>query len=179
MNLVEHHSGLRAYLARHAGWLLRYESGEDLWQGLQVRLLEHGKTYEYRGREAELKWLYTVARSFLNDRRKYWSRLKRGSAGLLRLTMGATPVPGAAAEPAADATGPSTFAERREDLALAVQALGALPPRDRDIVRWTSEGAETADLAARLGLTTEAARQARHRALERFRKLFRIARGAP
>ncbi|MCK6459941.1 MAG: hypothetical protein L6Q95_08615, partial [Planctomycetes bacterium] len=72
-------------------------------------------------------------------------------------------------DPAATATGPSTFAARREHLKLAVQALAALPPRDRDLVKSTSEDAE------RLGLRYDAAKQARLRALGRFRKAFDLA----
>lgn len=72
-------------------------------------------------------------------------------------------------------TGSSTFAARREHLRLAVLALAALPPRDRDLVRRTSEDVPIEEQAKSLGLSYDAAKQARLRALERFRKAFDLA----
>ena len=176
--LEEFRGDLQSYLARHAGWILRFETAEDLLQGLHVRALERGKGFRYQGREPFLKWLYTVARTYLADRHAYWSALKRRSASLLRLTAGGTPRdPDSVREPAGKRTGPSTFADRREQLAIAVKALAVLPDRDRKLVRWSSEGVDLKEQAERLGLGYEACKRARQRALERFRKAFRLASG--
>lgn len=176
--LEEYRGDLERFLARRAGWILRYETPEDLLQGLHVRALERGRDFEYRGKEPFLKWLYTVARTHLADRHAYWSALKRRSANLLRLTSGGTPRdPDSVREPAGERTGPSTFADRREQLAIAVKALAVLPDRDRKLVRWSSEGVDLPEQAERLGLSYEACKRARQRALERFRKAFRLASG--
>ena len=175
-HLQEFEDDLVSFLARHAGWILRYETVEDLMQALHVRVLERGADFEYRGKEPFLKWVYTVARTLLADRREYWSALKRKSAGLLRLTAGAgTPSDTRAVrEPAGEATGPSTFASRREQLAQAVKALAVLLPRDRDLVRWASEDMPLEEQAQRLGISYNAAKQARHRAIDRFQKAYEL-----
>jgi DNA-directed RNA polymerase specialized sigma24 family protein len=161
---------------RHAAWLVRYESGDDLAQGLWLRLLEREHGFRYEGREPMLKWAFAVARSFLADRRAYWGALKRRSAHVLRLTgAGGTASPGAAPEPAGTVTGPSTRASRREQLALAVRVLAVLPARDRKLVRWATEGVGADEQARRLELTPAALRKARERALERFREAYALA----
>ena len=97
----------------------------------------------------------------------------------MRLTWGGTPSsdPGAAPEPAGTVTGPSTFAMRREQLSLAVRVLEALLPRDRDLVRWSSEGVSLEEMARRLDIGYAAAQRAHLRALSRFRDAFALASG--
>jgi RNA polymerase sigma factor (sigma-70 family) len=175
--LEEFRIDLHSYVTRHAGWLLRYEAQEDLLQGVHVRILE--SEFRYEGRKPFLKWLYIVARTYLADRADYWSALKRQSAKLVRLTRGATPSsdPGAAPEPAGTVTGPSTFAVRREQLALAVRVLDALLPRDRDLVKWSSEGVPLEEMAGHLDISYAAAQRAHLRALGRFRDAYGLATG--
>lgn len=167
------------FARRRAGRLLRYEAAEDLAQGIRARALERGRDFEFRSENEFLSWLYTVARTYLADRRSYWTALKRRPARLLRLTWADTDTTDRAAvpEPPSTRTGPSTFASRREQLALAVKALAVLLPRDRDLVTWNAEGLSIADLAERLDLSHEAAERARLRALERFRKAYRLVAG--
>jgi RNA polymerase sigma factor (sigma-70 family) len=172
--LLDARRDLLRYVERHAGRLLRYDGAEDLVQQICVRVLEQEGAFEYRGEEPFFAWLYGVARSCMQSRREYWAALKRRPAGLLRLTAAASSDSGAAAEPAITATGPSTFAARREELTIAVRALGVLMERDRQLVHWASEGLDTATIAERLGLTQEAATRARHRALGRFRKAHHL-----
>jgi RNA polymerase sigma factor (sigma-70 family) len=170
--LPRFHAELRDFVRRHAGRLLRYEGADDLVQAVHARALERGGGFRYLGREPFLAWLFTVARSCLADRHAYWAALRRKPKGLLRLTQGG--VGGTPVDPVLSATGPSTYAGRRESLDLAVRALALLPERDRDLVRWASEDVPLADQAARLGLSYAAADSAARRAVERFRKAFRI-----
>jgi len=163
---------LLSFLGRHAGWLLRLETAEDLLQGLHLRALERGAAARFDSRGAFLKWIHTVARTHLADRREYWSALKRDSARLVRLSTAG------AGEAAGTGTGPFTFAARRELAAIAVRALAVLRPRDRRLVRWTAEGVSLEEQAERLGISYTAARQARTRAVNRFRKAFELARRA-
>jgi RNA polymerase sigma factor (sigma-70 family) len=162
---------LLAFLRRHGGWVLRLETAEDLMQGLHLRVLERGSEARFEDRKAFLKWIYAVARTYVADRKVYWSALKRDSARLVRLTTA-----GAGFEQVAAITGPSTFASRRELAAIAIRTLAVLRPRDRRLVRWTAEGVPLEEQAIRLGLSYTAARQARARAVERFRKAFELAR---
>lgn len=178
--LVETRDDLAAFVRRHAAGLLRFETADDLVQAVHVRALESEAHFSWRGREPFFAWLYTVARRELSDRRAHWAALKRGSGDLLRLTEGAagtsgTADPRAVAAPPAKGSGPSTFADRREQLVRVIRTLDALLPRDRDLVRWTAEGVDLAEQAERLGISYDAVERARARALDRFRKAFTLA----
>ncbi len=176
--LDEHRSDLHRYLQRRAGRLLRYESSEDLVQGVHLRAIERGKGFEYRNREAFLKWLHTVANSYLVDRVAYWTALRRRPGLLLRLTAQAsTPFPGAVAEPPTKNTGPITFAQRREQVDAAIRALDLLMPRDRRIVLLKREGMSIEEIGKRVDLNYNAAERAHARAVERYRKAFRLCGG--
>jgi len=177
--LEESRPELVGFVVREARGLLRFESAEDLVQAIHLRAVEKSGRLDFRGREPFFAWLHTLARNHLSDRRAHWGALKRCSGRLLRYTAGAadTADPLAVPLPAAPGPGPSTFADRREQIVLAVRTLDALLPRDRDLVRWTSEGLPLAEMAARLGVTYAAADQARRRALERFRRAFGLLSG--
>ena len=177
--LVNHRRDLARFLQHQAGWLLRYEAADDLLQGLYVRVLEQAGKFEYRGPEPFLAWVYKVARHNLAERRRYWSRLKRKPAALVRLTSGGTTDGHSPVDPADTATGPVTFAERREQLTIAVRAMAVLLERDQELVRWASESVDTAAVARRLEISVEAARRARNRALERFRWAFDLLANPP
>lgn len=172
--LVRYRVDLLRFVERRAGPLLRFETPDDLVQGIHLRALEHQDRFEYRGREPFLGWLHELARNYLSKRRAHWSALKRRPAGLFRLTRAEGT--GGVAEPAGAGTGPATFAERREMLTLAVQALDLLMERDRQLVRWASRGVTTDEIAERLDLSRTSAERARQRAVERFRKAFRLLR---
>jgi DNA-directed RNA polymerase specialized sigma24 family protein len=60
-------------------------------------------------------------------------------------------------------------------LKLALEALATLLPKDRDLVRWSSEAVPLEEQAERLGISYDAAKQARLRALERFRKAYELS----
>ena len=162
-----HRADLEAFVRRHAGRLLRFESVEDLVQGIHVRALE--ADYEHQGREPFLKWMHVLARRHLAARYAHWVALRRKPASLVRLTQaeGAT----------ATDTGPRTYAERREMLTLAVRAVAILRPKDRQMVQWESEGVPLKERAERLGVSYAAADSARRRALERFRKTYEFLLG--
>ena len=173
-HLTRFHGELLAYVRRHAGRLLRYESDEDLMQEVHLRALQAGPRYRHDGREPFLKWIHAVVRSVLADRHAHWGALRRRPAALLRLTQGGS---GGGVDPALSATGPSTFAARREMLDLAVKALALLREEDRQLVRWRSEDVPLTEQAGRLGLSYAATDSASRRALERFRKSYRLVAG--
>jgi len=172
--LVANRVGLLRHVERHAGRVLRFETADDLVQGIHLRALKSSGSFEYRGLEPFLAWLHEVARSHFKERREHWWALKRRPAGLFRLTQGVSSDPDAVVEPAGTATGPSTFAARKEHLTFAVKALGMLLPRDQKLVRWSTEGMGDEEMAGRLGLEPRAAARARQRAIERFRHAYRL-----
>ena len=170
--LVRYRRQLVRHLERAGGGLLAYESAEDLAQGVHLRALDDG-SFEYRSDEAFVAWLYTVAGRHVADRNDYWKALKRGSGRVLRLTMSGTGS-WAGFGPVATATGPSTFASRRELLVIVAKAMSALPERDRRLVRWASEGLSVGEQAERLELTYAAAQRAGLRAQDRLRKAVEL-----
>jgi RNA polymerase sigma factor (sigma-70 family) len=178
-DLLERHRSRVAGIVRgEARGLLRFETEEDLVHGVVLRALERGGTFEWRGEPSFFAWLRRISESYIADRRAHWGTLKRRSGRVLRFagsgeTAGGSAVP----EPAADGTGPSTFAARREMIALATRALDLLLPRDRDLVRWSADGVTLEEQAARLGVAYEAVGKARQRAIERFRKTFALVSG--
>lgn len=167
---------LLRYVRRNAGRLLARESDEDLVQAIQVRALEHGRDCAFATREAFFAWLYKVAASHLADRHTYWAAQRRASERLLRLTRSGSQTrdPLAVPEPATPAEGPSTQAGREDDERKALRALDLLLPRDRDLVEWMAQDVPLEEQARRLGISYTAARQSRHRALERFRTAFAL-----
>jgi len=172
--LVRHRVHLLRHVERRGGPVLRFETVDDLVQSIHLHALEHRDAFQYRGLEPFLAWINEVARRYLKDRRDHWAALKRRPAGLVRLTQVGSNDPGAAAEPAGRGTGPATFAARREQLNLAVRALEMLMPRDRDLVRWTTQGHDDDSIATRMHLERKTAARARQRAVERFRKAYRL-----
>jgi len=107
------------------------------------------------------------------------SSLERKPGALFRLTSGGSTDGHSPVDPADTATGPVTFAERREQLTVAVQAMAVLLERDQELVRWTSGGAGTAEVAKKLGINVESARRARNRAIERFRQAYDLLANRP
>lgn len=169
--LQREHSRLRALVEHEAGRSLRYESVDDLVQGIAMRALR--SDFEYVDDARAIAWLKLVARRFLKDRHAYWSAMRRASGQALRLTMSDVPASGVGIS-AVSAAGPATFAERRELVELAMRALGTLPDRDRELVQWASQGVELDEQAERLGVSYAACQRAGVRARERFRLAFDV-----
>jgi RNA polymerase sigma factor (sigma-70 family) len=179
--LLQHSRGeIQRYVEKRAGGaLIRMESSEDLAQDICARALRHRGTFEWRDEVSFRAWLFEIARNHIEDRRDYWSALKRAGTDLLR--MGAVDSRDASwrelSNIAASVTGPSTFAVRREQLALAAKSLALLLPKDRTLVEGIAAGQSTQDQATQLGLSVPATESARKRALERLRKTFKLVAG--
>lgn len=174
--LSRHDAGLAALIRREAGVaLLRFDSIDDLLQGARAEAIRSAASLEYRGEPAFTGWLHEVARRHLSARRDYWFACKRNPGALLRLTLtGFEGRPLPRAELADTATGPVTFAQRREMLVQAARAAALLLPRDRQIVQWTIDGLDARRIGEHLGLSEAAADKARQRALERLRQAFEL-----
>lgn len=169
---------LRFVERRAGGALVRMESPEDLTQDILARALRAAPSFEWRDELAFRAWLFEVARNHLQDRRDYWSALKRAGSAVLRIERGFdSEAWSEISDLAASVSGPSTFASRREQVAVAAKALALLLPRDRELVQGITLGLSASEHAAQLGLTTQAVESARKRAVERLRKTFRLVLG--
>lgn len=174
--LAKFHSEMEAFLKLKGRGLLRFESLEDLLQGVHLRAWESRRDFEYRSDREFLAWIHVVAERHIADRHDYWSALKRDTARVVRLTRGEDPTTDllGAVLPAWSQSGPGTLAARRELMVMAVRALASLPPRDQQLVRYFAEGLDLDDQAQQLGLSYAAVQRAGLRALERFRKAFAL-----
>ncbi len=175
--LLRHEPALAALIRREAGVaLLRFDTPDDLLQGVRYETIRSAPSLEWRGDAAFAAWLFEIARRHLSARRDYWFARKRNPGAILRLTMtnpsGDAPLerPGLADT----ATGPATFAQRRDLLVRAARATALLLPRDRQIVEWTVDGLSARDIGGILGLSETAADKARQRALERLQQAFEL-----
>ncbi len=175
--LARYRPELVAFAQREAGVaLLRFESADDLVQTVHHEALRSADRFEWQGEKQFLGWVFTIARRCFSGRRAHWFALKRNCGRVLRLTWSG---PGAEQsryrfDPEDTGTGASTFANRRELLVKATLAMNALLPRDRDIVRWTTEGLSIDEQASRLQISREAAARAQNRALERLRRAYSL-----
>ncbi|GMV25822.1 MAG: hypothetical protein AMXMBFR58_18530 [Phycisphaerae bacterium] len=174
--LADHRTAVEAIVRREAGVvLLRFESFDDLMQGVAQEAIRAAPGFQWNGPEAFHAWIALLARRFLSGRREYWLAHKRNPGRIFRLTItGEGGQPLDRPELADTRTGPATFAFRREQLVLVTKSMAMLLPRDREIVVWLSEGATAQEIAARLGLSLDAAEKARTRALDRLRKTFTL-----
>ncbi len=171
--ILERSNHVEAVVRRHAGSLLRLETVDDLAQGARLSILQSIDVFEWRGDEAFDGWVATVVRNHLNDRRAYWNAARRNAGHLLRVSL-AGPQSGVAMgiEPISSRTGPLTFAERRDQVDVAMQALATLLPRDQELLELERQGATVEEIATALDLTPGSAGRARLRALDRFRRAY-------
>jgi len=155
--------------------VLRFESEDDLVQGIHVHALAVEEHFEYRSDNEFIAWLFTVARQHIVNRQRYWSAARRDGGNMLRVTSGGgNSSVSSGIRPAASQTGPGTLAGKREQLALATKVVGLLSERDQRLIQWMSEDVPLEEVAERLDLTYDAAKRARLRAMERFRQTFEL-----
>lgn len=171
--ILERSELVEAVVRRHAGSLLRLETVDDLAQGARLSVLQSADAFDWRGPSAFDGWIATVVRNHLNDRRSYWNAARRNAGHLLRVSL-AGPQSGVTkgVEPISSRTGPLTFAERRDQVDVAMQALATLLPRDQELLELERQGATIQEVADALELTLDSAGRARLRALDRFRRAF-------
>jgi RNA polymerase sigma factor (sigma-70 family) len=165
------------WMGRHASGLRRFESPEDLAQGVCLRVVEAAGRYEHRSDPEFVGWMLAIARQYVADRHAWWRAAKRDAGPVLRLTLGGATSGAGAPEPSVSQTGATTFAGRREALARATRTLAALGDRDADLVRQVVNDVPIEETSRRLGISYDAAQRARLRAVERLRKLYALAGG--
>lgn len=171
-------SEMLALARRRAGpHVLRLETAEDLVQGICAHVLERGIDPALDSDAKRRAWLLRVASNYIADRRDHWTALRRDGSRVLRMSFaeGVETSYGKVADLAASVTGPSTFAVRREQVSIAALALDMLLPRDRELIEGLSKGLSIDEQAAALKIGYEACERARLRAIERFRRTFKLA----
>lgn len=66
--LVQHHEDLLRRLRSRGGGLFRFESEEDLAQGVHLRALNSAQRFEYQGEQAFRGYLSQLVRAHVADR---------------------------------------------------------------------------------------------------------------
>ncbi len=103
--LINHQEALRLYVERHASSrLLRYETPEDLVQGIFYTALRAASQFVYRSEKEFFGWIYLIARRHIYDRSTHWYALKRNAGKVLRVAQQETGILESrpAIDPAAD-----------------------------------------------------------------------------
>ncbi len=181
MLLEEHRESLNRLVTFEGRLLLRYEGAEDVVQGVMAFALTLESKYEHRGPEAFRGWLRVIAKQYFSNRSRYWLSRRADAGAALRITTagGGLEAKGRL-NPAGSGTGALTHADRRERLVLAAKAMAVLSERDRALIHDLSGDVSLEETALSLGVTYEAAKKARQRALERFRATAELLqRGVP
>lgn len=177
--LEQHRKRLLGFVRGEAKGLTRYETEEDLVQGIHIHALSVVEHFEYRSENEFIAWLFTVARQHMVNRQRYWNAARRDGGNLLRITAAGsgTRSTSSGIDPSAGMTGPGTLAGRREQLALATKVVALLGERDQSLINWMSQDVPLEEVAKRLDLSYEAAKRARLRAIDRFRTTFELLAG--
>jgi RNA polymerase sigma factor (sigma-70 family) len=141
------------------------EDASDLVQRTLTRAVE--SIEDFRGSSlAEWRgWLAAIARNEARSSRRYWSAKRRASSAQVPIVSGA--------EPACPADSPSAVvrqAELGEQLKLAISRLA---PEHQQLVRWrTGDSLSHAEIAERLQITVDAARQRCKSAMDALRRAW-------
>lgn len=168
-----HRESLKRFVEREARGLFAHESADDLVQGIHLRALQAASQYVHRSEREFLGFIATLARRHIADRHEHWTALRRSAGTLLRITLSPPADSAPGVQPASLSAGPATFAARREQIGLAVKALDQLAERDRQLIEWQTADVPIEEIAKRLGVTYDAAKHARQRAIEKFQEVAR------
>lgn len=129
--LRTHLPGLRAYIRLHSDQALRAcESCSDLAQSVCMEVLENLGKLEYRGEAAFRSWLFKLAMSKINDRRRYWLAQKRDRRQLAE----ATPTELREGEGYASIVTPSRVAMGLEEMQKLEACFDELPEDQRQVL---------------------------------------------
>jgi RNA polymerase sigma-70 factor (ECF subfamily) len=141
------------------GFLADPGAAEDAAQDAMLELLDH--LHRYDPRRPWRAWRNALVLNLCRD------RARRGAARAQAEERGA----GVRPEPALP--DPSLLAEAAETRALVARALGALPPREREVfVLHDLEGGATAEVAALMGVGESSVRSLLSLARRRLRTLL-------
>lgn len=143
---------------------------EDVWQDVLLQAWRARRQVEWQGHGAFRRWLLQIAENCLRALFDHDRAQKRGGGVHPRSLAHDT---SAAAGPA-DSTTPSRVAADRELAAHMEQALAALAPEEREVLRLRSfESVSLEETAATLGLSVSAVRHRFRRGVTAFEHRLR------
>jgi RNA polymerase sigma-70 factor (ECF subfamily) len=141
---------------------------DDLLQEIFLRAFRDLPHFTYESPGSFLRWLMSIAGHVTADAARYLSRDRRHAAETVRFRSASNPH---GPEPA-DTRTPSRVLAQKDAVAALLRRLDALPENYRQAILLAKiEGLSTAEMAASLGVSREAAALLLHRALNRFRAI--------
>lgn len=141
---------------------------DDLLQETFLRAFRDLGAFHYEAPGSFWNWLASIAAHVVMDTARFQSRQKRQAEAMVPFRSESNPH---GADPV-DAKTPSLLLSEKEAVQSLIERLDALPEDYRRVIVWSKiEGLTTAEIAARLGKSREAAALLLHRALKRFRGL--------
>jgi len=167
--LEQNLAGLRAFLRVRAGAAVRARCAHsDLVQSVCREVLEGAGKFEFQGDAAFRNWLYTAAlRKIVEQDRKQHAQ-KRDVGRELSVDADGG-MDAAVLQGYASATTPSLLAMGREGAQKLEEAFDELTDEQRELITMARfAGLSHAEIAAQLGKSEEACRQALRRALVRL-----------
>ena len=84
--LIQHRDQLEHAVRLKAAGLIRYESADDLVQGIHMHALDVRDKFDYRDTRAFQAWLMRIAEQHISDRNRYWMAKKRKAERMIALT---------------------------------------------------------------------------------------------
>lgn len=167
--IVRHLPGLRGFIERRAGALLREkESCSDLVQTVCREAIENIGNYRFHDENGFKQWLYSAALHKIHARARHYRAGKRDAHRERPLPDDAASTAGGADVPR-DVRTPSRQAAAREDLAILREAFDRLPDDYREVIVLSREhGLPHAEIAKRLSRSEPAVRVLLSRALARL-----------
>jgi RNA polymerase sigma-70 factor (ECF subfamily) len=170
-------SALFAKYRRRLAVLLRYKAGpellsvveiDDLLQETFLRAFRDIEHFTYESPGSFWNWLSSIAGHIVLDTARFQGRQKRQAAQVVRFRSPSNPNGPDPLDPKT----PSLLLSEKEAVQSLFERLDALPEDYRQAILLAKvEGLTTAEIAAKLGKSREAAALLLHRALKRFRAL--------
>lgn len=156
-----HITGLHAWVRlKQSAQVAARESAMDIVQSVLLQVQQDLSEYEYRGDGSFRNWLLARASNQLHNRERFHSAQRRdaGREALVPLSQFYASI----------AT-PSQILSARESVEQFERAFRSLAARDQEIILLVRiEGASHAQVAARLGISVDASKQAFRRAMVRI-----------
>lgn len=165
-------ASLLVVLESRMGETLRLRTtADDVLQDVFMEAWTRRTTLEWRGVQAFRSWLLTLIDHRLADAADYFAARKRGGAGIgADNSAHLARESDAAAEPVATTT-PSRLAMYREQAAIMIAALTAVPEDCREVVRLRLfEELQSQEVASRIGIGESAVRHRFRRGIVVYRK---------
>jgi len=168
-DLFQKHQRRLAVLIRYkmSDDLRRLSDVEDVLQDVLLEAYRDIDQFKYRKPGSFVSWLAGIADHVIADLARAGGRQKRAGA-LVPFRSNSNPL---GPEPAVSVT-PSRILAEKEKLTLLIAQMDRLPENYRQAILLAKvEGLTTQELAARLGLSREAAALLLHRAIKRLRAI--------